>query len=368
MPLLQLIAPLIGLAEAGRLPDTIVRSGMRRLLKSRLEDLYSSGVHGAAESRQALMEECRRSPVAVVPELANEQHYEVPADFFQTVLGPHLKYSCCFWEESLKSANGTPGRTISGELTDADLLVDAEQRSLELTCEHAGLEDGQRVLELGCGWGSLSLWMAATYPNSSITAVSNSNSQRAHIVDEAKKRGLTNLEVQTTDVNDLEAAAESFDRVVSVEMFEHVRNHSELMSRIHNWLKPGGKLFVHIFCHRTHPYLFEDDGPSAWMARTFFSGGMMPSQDWLLRSRHPLQLERQWNWNGGHYERTCNAWLERMDQRGDKVEQILRATYGQDWKRWRQRWRMFFMACAELFGYQHGNEWFVTHSLFERAG
>jgi cyclopropane-fatty-acyl-phospholipid synthase len=366
MPITQLISPLIGFAEAGRLPDSIVRTGMRRLLRARLAAMEQGGVEAASDATNALLRDASASPIAVVPELANEQHYEVPAAFFKAALGPHLKYSCCHWA----NGSGQPHSSSASDgnaTQDAATLGNAEESALRLTCEHAGLSDGQRILELGCGWGSLSLWMAAEYPNSRITAISNSGSQRAHIVAEAQERGLNNLDVQTCDINDFEAPAESFDRVVSVEMFEHVRNHSRLMSKIHNWLTPGGQLFVHIFCHRTTPYLFEDDGPASWMARTFFSGGMMPSQDWLLRCQHPLQLDQQWSWNGRHYERTCNAWLARMDQRHEEVAAILQQTYGDSWRLWRQRWRMFFMACAELFGLADGNEWFVTHMRFNRA-
>lgn len=347
MPLLHLVSPLIGLAESGRLPDGLVRAGIRNLLRSRFRELHSA----TDAERQAAAEQLRQAtasgPIAVVPERANEQHYEVPAEFFRAVLGPHLKYSSGFWDN-------------------ASSLQDAEAAALAATCAHAELTDGQAILELGCGWGSLTLWMARQYPNSRITAVSNSSSQREFILAEAASRGLHNVEVLTCDINTFQAEPGSCDRVVSVEMFEHVRNHALLMNRIAHWLRPSGKLFVHIFCHRSTPYLFEDTGPAAWMARTFFSGGMMPSRDWLSECDHPLSRERLVEWNGRHYERTCNAWLRRMDDGAADLVPVLQQTYGRDWKLWRQRWRMFFMACAELFGFDDGNEWLVTHSLFIR--
>lgn len=348
MPMLHIVAPLIGLAEAGRLPDAAVRVGIRSLLKSRLASLRSDSPEQIAEKFREFLDAASAGPVAIVPEKANEQHYEVPAEFFARALGPHRKYSCCYWPEGCTS------------------LKEAEEHSLRLTCEHAQLVDGQRVLELGCGWGSLSLWMAEHYPQSQITALSNSHSQRAYIEAEAARRGLSNLRVITCDINAFETS-EVFDRVVSVEMFEHVRNHSLLLERISGWLRPGGKLFVHIFCHHRFTYPFEDEGSSSWMARYFFSGGIMPSQHLLLNYQKDMTLERQWCWDGQHYEKTSNAWLMRMDSAESEITPILKQAYGKDWKLWQSRWRMFFMACAELFGYQNGSEWFVSHYLFERA-
>lgn len=352
MVLAHVIAPLISFAEQGRLPDRLVRIGIRNLLKQRLAELEAPGVADAAESFYAFLQEVGQGPIAVVPEKANEQHYEVPSEFFGLVLGRHRKYSCC-WYDSTESG------------ADAIGLDEAEALSLRLTCEHAQLKDGQEILELGCGWGSLSLWMAEQYPNSRILGVSNSNSQREYILAEAERRGLHNLEIQTCDVNDLQLVRR-FDRVVSVEMFEHVRNHGLLMERISNWLKPGGKLFVHIFCHNRFTYPFEVTDDSSWMAKYFFSGGIMPGRDLLLHYQKHLTINRTWTWDGRHYEKTSNAWLDRMDSQPGLVEKVLKEAYGDDWQMWRQRWRMFFMSCAELFGYRDGSEWFVTHYLFSR--
>ncbi|MBL8809181.1 MAG: class I SAM-dependent methyltransferase [Planctomycetaceae bacterium] len=347
MPLLHIVAPLIGLAEAGRLPDAAVRVGIRSLLKTRLTKLKSDSPEQLAENFRTFLNDACAGPVAIVPEKANEQHYEVPAAFFAKALGPNRKYSCCYWPEGCSS------------------LKEAEEHALRLTCEHAELVDGQRILELGCGWGSLSLWMAEHYPQSQITAISNSHSQRAYIEAEAARRGLKNLRIITCDINDFQTS-DMFDRVVSVEMFEHVRNHELLMQRISNWLNPAGKLFVHIFCHHRFTYPFEDEGSASWMARYFFSGGIMPSQNLLLNYQKHLTLARQWCWEGQHYEKTSNAWLNRMDASESEITPILKQAYGKDWKLWQSRWRMFFMACAELFGYQNGSEWFVSHYLFDR--
>jgi cyclopropane-fatty-acyl-phospholipid synthase len=338
----------IGFVEQGLVPDTVSRAGIRRLLRQRLRELGPDDCERVAQRTADFVEGMDRSPVAPLPEKANEQHYEVPAAFFDEVLGPRRKYSCCHWGDDVRD------------------LASAELSALEITCERAQLQDGLDILELGCGWGSLTLFMAERFPRATITAVSNSNSQREYIMRLAGQRGLANVQVLTADMNDF-ATAEHYDRVVSLEMFEHMRNYRELFARVSRWLRPGGLFFMHIFCHRNSPYEFVDRDPSDWMSRHFFSGGIMPSDGLPLRFQGDLGLVRQWRWNGRHYEKTLNAWLARMDERRAQVMPILRATYGdKDAEIWWVRWRLFFMACAELFGYADGNEWWVSHYLFER--
>jgi cyclopropane-fatty-acyl-phospholipid synthase len=338
--------------EQGLVPDGVVRQGIRRLLARRLQEIGAGDCATAAAAEEAVILQMDRSPVALVPELANAQHYEVPAAFYEQILGPHRKYSACHWD--LTSEPAPRG------------LEAAEARALELTCLHAGLEDGQDILEMGCGWGSLSLWMASRYPRARITAVSNAPSQRIYIEEQAQRAGLTNLRVITADMNTF-ATELRFDRVVSVEMFEHMRNWRVLLRRVHDWLKPGGRFLMHVFCHRSTPYFFEDQGPTDWMGRHFFSGGLMPSDDLPLRFQDDLRLRRRWRWDGRHYERTLNAWLANMDARRSRILPILEQTYGADQALlWWQRWRIFLMACAELFGYDKGQQWWVSHYLFER--
>ncbi len=341
------ITTAIDWVERGWVPDFLTRAAIRRLCRQRLLDCGGRDCEVDRDAMEAFLASMRLGPVAPVPERANEQHYEVPPDFFGAVLGPHRKYSCCLWNDALT-------------------LADAESASLAETCRRAELVDGQDILELGCGWGSLSLWMAERYPSSRVTAVSNSRPQREYIEGQARVRGLANLRVLTEDMNRFVAPGE-YDRVVSVEMFEHMRNYSHLLKRIHGWLRPGGKLFVHIFCHRVFAYPFETDGEDNWMGKWFFTGGIMPSDDLFARFQDDLRLERQWRWNGVHYQRTAEAWLDNLDRRRDDVLPVLRATYGEsEAVRWFYRWRMFFLAVSELFGYRGGEEWFVGHYRFTR--
>ena len=336
------------LAESGLLPDFILRAGIRHLSEVRLKEITANSCQIGATNETAFISAMNKSDVAPVPELANAQHYEVPEQFFHYCLGINRKYSSCYWDKSTKT------------------LDQAENLALNLTCQHADLQDGQTVLEMGCGWGSLSLWMAIHYPNSHITGVSNSNSQREYIMAQAKLRGLDNLNIMTCDMNIFQAP-QKYDRIVSVEMFEHMRNWHNLYSRVHDWLKPGGKFFKHIFVHRLIPYAFDVRGEDDWMSEHFFSGGMMPSDDLPLRFQDKLKLLNLWRWDGTHYEKTANAWLENMDIHQAEITPILAATYGdKNVEMWRNRWRIFYLACAELFGLKNGQEWWVSHYLFER--
>lgn len=336
----------IELCERGLVPDALARAGMRRLIGARLA---AANAHddGARRERElgGVRERARHGPIAEHTRQANDQHYEVPAAFFEQVLGPRLKYSGCLFE---------PG---------ADLAA-AEEAMLALYAERAGLADGQRILDLGCGWGSFALWAAQRYPGASLVAVSNSAGQKAFIDARAQKLGLVNLEVRTCDINDFEPGGQ-FDRVVSVELFEHLRNYSELFRRIRGWLAPDGRLFAHIFCHRLLAYPFVDAGAGDWMARHFFTGGIMPSQSLLLDFADDLAIQERWWVGGQHYQATANAWLAKLDANRAALRELFAGAYGEaQADRRLQRWRMFFMAVAELFGFNGGSEWGVGHYLF----
>ena len=342
-------AKAVSWTESGLVPDAVIRAGIRRLLESKRKEIHSGDEEFAANALNAFVARMNDAPIAHVPDLANEQHYEVPAEFFTQVMGDHLKYSCCYWP------------------ADVGRLSEAETAALELTVRRAGITDGMQVLDLGCGWGSLSLWIAEHFPNTSVMSVSNSTSQRDFIVERAKERAIENIDVVTCDMNDFETD-KRFDRVVSIEMFEHMRNYGELFRRIDEWLLPDGRFFMHIFCHRSTPYEYVDKGPADWMSRYFFSGGIMPSADLPLRFPGNLCIDKRWHWNGQHYAKTCNAWLDKMDANEDAIKPVLAECYGEaDASLWWQRWRMFFMACAELFDYDEGHEWYVGHYLFRKA-
>jgi cyclopropane-fatty-acyl-phospholipid synthase len=341
-------ATIIDWVERGRLPDTVIRAGIRQRLRKTLAELPRQDSEAAMVHKQAFVAAMDAAPVAAVPERANEQHYEVPAAFFEAVLGPRRKYSSCYWPDGVNS------------------LDRAEEEALAVTAARAGIGPDQDVLELGCGWGSFSLWAAERLPTSRFTAVSNSASQRLFIEAEAERRGIANLTVVTADMNGFDTT-QRFERIVSIEMFEHMRNWRVLLGRVHAWLRPGGRFFMHVFCHREHPYPYEDTGPEDWMSHYFFAGGIMPSDDLPLYFQDRLKLIDRWRWNGHHYERTLNQWLERMDAARARVMPILADTYGRDAADiWWMRWRLFFMACAELFGFREGEEWRVGHYLFER--
>ncbi|KAF1017000.1 MAG: Cyclopropane-fatty-acyl-phospholipid synthase [Stenotrophomonas maltophilia] len=333
-------------AERGWVPDAALRWGIRRLCAQRLHDESAGGQQAQSQQFAQRIAELAGSPLALHVDAANRQHYEVPAAFFQACLGRRLKYSSCYYR------------------TGRETLDQAEDAMLELYGERAGLADGQDILELGCGWGSLTLWMAERYPAARITAVSNSHGQRAHILAQCQARGLHNVQVITCDVNRLALPAAAFDRCVSVEMFEHVRNYERLLGNIAGWLRRDGALFVHIFAHRTLMYPFETDGDDNWMGRHFFTGGLMPAADTLLHFQHDLQLQQRWLLDGTHYQRTANHWLDNQDAHRAEPMPLLQQTYGDAAAIWWQRWRMFWMACAELFGYDQGQQWLVAHYLF----
>ena len=342
-----MISKLIELAEKGIIPDYFIRQGIVRNCENRLNNENVSNIEKVSSKKQSWIQQMKESPIALVPEKANEQHYEVPPAFFENVLGKHLKYSSGYWPDGVNS------------------LDESEESMLELSFERAQLADGDSILELGCGWGSLTCYMASKLPNSKITAVSNSKDQKEHILNRCKNQGLDNIEVITADMNDFETE-NKYDRVVSIEMFEHMRNYKKLLSKISSWLNDDGKLFILIFTHQSVVYPFENQGEADWMAREFFSGGMMPSHDLLLHFQDDLIIDDVWSMSGTHYEKTSLAWVNKMDANKDSIMKIFLKTYGDDAKLWFQRWRIFFMSCEKLFGYNNGSEWGVSHYRFNK--
>jgi cyclopropane-fatty-acyl-phospholipid synthase len=336
---------MIELAEKGLIPTPLIRIGIRKLLSARIKEEADN--YKAQNYYENFIKKLEVDEIAVHTDDANEQHYEVPSDFFALVLGKHKKYSGCYW-------------------ANAKNLDEAEADALRITCQRAEIKDGMDILELGCGWGSLSLWMAENYPHSKITAISNSNSQREYIENQCKLKKINNLTIITKNVVEFESQKQ-VDRIVSVEMFEHMRNYSKLFCNINSWLKPGGKLFVHIFSHSQYAYLFETEGSHNWMGKYFFTGGIMPNKNLLKEFMKPLQLDSEWSWNGTHYQKTSEAWHNNMLEHKVEIMKILNRTYPNQAKVWYHRWRIFFLACAELFGYENGNEWDVSHYLFRKA-
>ena len=328
--------------ERGVLPDWLVRRGIRRRLRDRLRAECADDPEQSAQRLLAWIERCDASPIAVETRAANEQHYEVPAAFYAHVLGVHRKYSSGLWRDGVRT------------------LDDAEAAMLALTCERAAIADGMRVLDLGCGWGSLSLWIAERFPRCRVVGVSNSASQREDILARGAARGLATVEIHTADANTF-AAPGVFDRVVSDEMMEHTRNWRRLCERIAGWLAPDGRLFVHVFTHRSVGYEFAVDGDDDWMARHFFTGGQMPADPQLLHFQDHLAIERHWRVSGVHYARTAEAWLRNFDARRRELDPVLREAYGARAGAMANLWRVFFLACAELWGYAGGREWLVSH-------
>jgi cyclopropane-fatty-acyl-phospholipid synthase len=339
---------LTALAERGWIPDSLVRSGIQRLLNKRLKAETEKTDEAQGERLRAFVAELDASPIAIETDSANAQHYEVPAQFFKLHLGPRLKYSCCLFA------------------TGRENLAGAEEAMLATYVDRAQIVDGHRILDLGCGWGSFALWAAARYPQSTVVALSNSQSQREHIEGVARERGIGNLVVRTGNVVDHEFSAEDvgggFDRIVSIEMFEHMKNYRKLFAKVSRWLKDDGRVFLHVFANRQLAYHFVDEGADDWMTRHFFSGGTMPSFDLFKTFDDDLVVEKRWWVSGRHYERTAEDWLRRMDFKRDDILRLFETTYGEDQaERWFARWRMFYMAVAEMFGFDEGRQWGVGH-------
>ncbi len=335
------------LLERGLVPDPLIRLAIRQRLQKKISDEKKSGLEFGQARFMDFIHKLNSSPIAVDMPKANEQHYELPAEFFKFVLGKHMKYSSGYWREGV---------------TDFDR---SEHDMLEITAERADLRDGQLILELGCGWGSLSLYLAQKFPKAQIIGVSNSRTQKEYIDAQAKESNIKNVEIITADMNTFQIGT-GFDRVVSVEMFEHMRNYQELLRRVADFLNSDGKLFIHIFTHRDFAYFYEDNDPADWIAKYFFTGGIMPSDQLLLYFQDHFKIENHWRVCGTHYQKTAEGWLKNMDAHRNEVFSILQKTYGQEYKKWWVYWRIFFLACAELWGYENGTQWSVSHYLFKK--
>jgi len=325
-------------AERIPFPDFLSLAGINYMVgRSRLS-LNGSG----ALSDPDFLSMVASRPIAVHTDAANSQHYEIPAEFYEYILGPHRKYSCCLFDDSTTT------------------LAGAEAQALSETCKHADIADGQAVLDMGCGWGSLSLWMAEHYPGSKITAVSNSHSQRCYIESQIASRELHNLKVVTCDMNAFDTA-EQFDRIVSVEMFEHMSNWRMLLEKARRWVRSEGRMFMHVFTHRRSAYLFDETDKTDWIGQHFFTGGIMPSHTLIREFSDLFQVEDEWRWNGRHYEETARRWLQNFDANAEQIKRILQEVYGSEARVWQRRWRLFFLATIGLFGHANGEEWRVSH-------
>lgn len=334
---------MINAAENGRIPDFLIRVGIKQLIKQRKNEIHSN----MNFYKNEMLNKLKDAPIAIHTDKANEQHYEVPSAFYQMSLGKNLKYSCSLFE-------------------DTEELDEAETKMLELYCQRAELKDGLDILELGCGWGSLTLFLAKKYPNSKITAISNSKTQREYILKQASFLGLRNINIITTDIN-LFSTSHQYDRIISIEMFEHIRNYDVIFNSMKNWLKDDGRVFIHIFCHKEATYFFETEGDDNWMGKFFFTGGTMPSFDLFENIQSSLKLKCKWQVNGTHYQKTSEAWLENTKKNKAEIIKTFESTYGkEEAEKWFYRWKIFFASCAELFGHDNGEEWFVGHYLFEK--
>lgn len=334
--------------EKNKIPDSLIRFAIGQQLKNKLKIENREGEKSQQLYFQNLLKALSQGPIAINTRDANEQHYEVPTEFYRLVLGPRLKYSSGYWPHEKAT------------------FEESEVEMLKLYSDRAQLQNGQKMLELGCGWGSLSLYLAETYSDSEIVGVSNSSTQKIFIETQIKERGLKNLKIITCDINEFDLD-KKFDRVLSIEMFEHMRNYKKLFKKTADLLNDEGLLFVHVFSHKKFAYPYESDNPNNWMARYFFTGGMMPSEEIFCYFQEDMNLQKRWRVNGQHYQKTCEAWLGKMDLNEDQVMSIFKKTYGaSNALKWWVYWRIFFMACAELFGYEKGNQWAVTHYLFSK--
>jgi len=344
----------------GNLPDFLLRRGVKRLVKKRAKKQNKLSVEARYDYLNNFIKELKKQPIAVQTDAANEQHYELPPEFFEKILGRNLKYSCCYWSDDLSYQKFKKQNNLEQRLDQA------EDQMLKLSAERAEIENGQNILELGCGWGSFSFYLARKFPDSRIISMSNSKDQINYINKLAAANKVDNLRAVKADINNFNTEAR-FDRIVSVEMFEHMRNYQKLLKKISSFLLAEGKLFVHIFSHQFYPFIYQDQKTSDWMSRYFFSGGTMPSQDLLHYFSNNFSLEKQWAISGRHYQKTLEAWLENMDQKKDEIYPILESTYGkEDAEKWWNYWRLFFISSAEFFGYNNGNDWFISHYLFQK--